>query len=316
MNGKIGRDLSVARSILLNNGVVGIPTETVYGLAANALSQEAVLKVFEIKNRPKFDPLIVHGASLSQLSEFVHKIPEPLLRIAEKVWPGPLTIVTTKKELIPDLVTSGLDTVAIRVPQHSLTIELLKSLPFPLAAPSANPFTYVSPTRPEHVMHQLGSKVGYILDGGACSVGLESTILGYKNGHVQVLRLGGMSVEQIQSLAESPLQFPKSNENQSIPGNFKKHYSNGREMIDISDLEAVVPLSNEARLFYSKPQNPGPSDYWLTDSNNLNEAARNVFQRLRQLDQPNIDKIYFEKAPDEGLGRAINDRLNRASEKR
>lgn len=298
----------------MNGAVVGIPTETVYGLGANALDERAVLKVFEIKNRPKFDPLIVHCASLDQVSNFVQNIPDPLLMLANKVWPGPLTLVLKKKAIIPDLVTSGLDSVAIRIPNHPLTLALLEGLPFPLAAPSANPFTYVSPTKPSHVTDQLGNKIQYVLDGGACQIGLESTILSYENGEIQVLRLGGLSIDEMKTLVQHQISFPTKGENRAVPGNFKKHYSNGRKIFFHENVAGLKLTDKEVRLFFSKPETLTEKDYWLTENGDIKEAARNVFQRLRDLDRAEIDTIYAEKAPEIGLGLAINDRLSRAAE--
>ena len=193
-------------------------------------------------------------------------------------------------------------------------MSLLETLPFPLAAPSANPFTYVSPTRPQHVVDQLGDKVQYVLDGGPCDVGIESTILSFRNGHIQVLRKGGISLDHLMSLTNHPIGDPKKEEKGAIPGNFKKHYSNGRKLIFNSALETIQLKEGEFRLFFSKPNLPGTKDFWLTEDNDIALAARNVFQRLRELDHPKVQTIYVERAPDFGLGPAINDRLTRASE--
>ena len=168
----IGTEIEKARELLLQNEVVAIPTETVYGLAGNALNEIAVSKIFEAKNRPHFDPLIVHVSSVSEVSNYVEKIPELAFNLMENFWPGALTVLLPKKTCIPDLTTSGLNEVGIRIPNHPITLELLKSLPFPLAAPSANPFGYISPTRAQHVSDQLGDKISYILNGGTCSVGI------------------------------------------------------------------------------------------------------------------------------------------------
>ena len=174
---EIGQDILKAKEILIAGGLVAIPTETVYGLAGNALNENSVANIFRAKNRPSFDPLIVHVASILQAERFVEDIPSQARKLAETYWPGPLTILLKKRPIISDLVTSGLDTVAIRVPAQDLTRSLLASLDFPLAAPSANPFGYVSPTKAEHVNEQLGDNIDYILDGGDCQVGIESTIV-------------------------------------------------------------------------------------------------------------------------------------------
>src|SRR6478735_1162446 len=190
---EIGKDIVLAKQLLENGDLVAIPTETVYGLAGNALSATSVAKIFSTKNRPQFDPLIVHVPSLEKAKDYVSEVPDFAKALTEKFWPGPLTLLLKKKTVIPDLVTSGLDTVGIRCPDHSLTRDLLTSLDFPLAAPSANPFGYVSPTEPSHVNEQLGQKIKYILDGGVCPVGIESTIVGFENEGPVVYRLGGLS---------------------------------------------------------------------------------------------------------------------------
>src|SRR5688572_28570624 len=196
----IGKDINKAKSLLENGELVAIPTETVYGLAGNALRSSSVTKIFDVKNRPQFDPLIVHVPDMEHAERYATQIPKQAKVLASHFWPGPLTLLLKRKSTIPDLVTSGLDTVGIRCPNHPLTRELLTSLPFPLAAPSANPFGYVSPTRPEHVQDQLGDKIPYILDGGVCPVGIESTIVGFENDIPIVHRLGGLTLEKIESI--------------------------------------------------------------------------------------------------------------------
>jgi L-threonylcarbamoyladenylate synthase len=200
---QIETDIEKAKALLESGELVAIPTETVYGLAGNALNPDAVAKIFSVKNRPSFDPLIIHTDSLEKVRKFTLDIPAPLDRLAAHFWPGPLTLLLPKKPIVPDLVTSGLDTVAVRIPQHTLTLSLLEALDFPLAAPSANPFGYISPTTAAHVQDQLGDKIPYILDGGPSQVGLESTIVGLENGEVVVYRLGGLEVAAIESNSRS-----------------------------------------------------------------------------------------------------------------
>ena len=227
----IGHDIETARQYLEHGEVVAVPTETVYGLAGNALDEEAVLKIFTVKNRPHFDPLIVHTHSKEELLKYV----EPVAAIAEKLidafMPGPLTLLLKKKDVIPDLVTSGYDTVAIRIPDHPLTLQLLKQLSFPLAAPSANPFGYLSPTTSQHVYHQLHSRIPYILEGGATEVGIESTILGIEDGNLIVYRLGGLAVEEIEKLAGKVKIAHFSSLSPRAPGNLVgKHYAPVKEI--------------------------------------------------------------------------------------
>ncbi len=175
----IGTDLHLAIKLLTEGKLVGIPTETVYGLAANALNADAVLNIFEAKKRPVFDPLILHVPSVDVARLHVTRFPEKALQLANAFWPGPLTMVLPRKHHIPDIVCSGLETVAVRMPNHPLTLELLSQLSFPLAAPSANPFGYISPTTAKHVDEQLGNQISYTLDGGPCQVGIESTIIDF-----------------------------------------------------------------------------------------------------------------------------------------
>ena len=187
----IGTALSTAIELLRRDEVVAIPTETVYGLAGNALYPKAIASIFEIKNRPRFDPLIVHASSVERLSQYANAFPEAARRLADQFMPGPLTLLLDKAAIIPDLVTAGSPRVALRVPNHPLTLSLLQQLDFPLAAPSANPFGYISPTTAQHVADQLGSQIPYILDGGPCQVGVESTIVGFEDGQAVVYRKGG-----------------------------------------------------------------------------------------------------------------------------
>jgi L-threonylcarbamoyladenylate synthase len=220
-----GTELNVAKEFLIKGELVAIPTETVYGLAGNALNEKAVLSIFEVKNRPAFDPLIIHTDSIDKVKEYVSVFPEKAQRLAEQFWPGPLTLLLPKKQIIPDLVTSGLDTVAVRIPKHPLLLELLAELSFPLAAPSANPFGYISPTNAEHVNQQLGDKIPYILDGGECEVGIESTIIGFEADDTVVYRLGGLAVEDIEKLVGPVMLMPHSTSDPKAPGMLKSHYA-------------------------------------------------------------------------------------------
>ena len=214
----IGQDISQAKRVLDEGELVAIPTETVYGLAGNALNPVAVASIFETKNRPSFDPLIVHIPSLDVAENYVIDIPDPLRKLAEQFWPGPLTLLLPRKNTIPDIVTSGLERVAIRVPDHSLTLELLSQLDFPLAAPSANPFGYISPTSPQHVDAQLGERISYILDGGKCRVGLESTIVGMEENEIVVYRLGGLEISEIERIVGEVTVKSHSSSNPQFPG--------------------------------------------------------------------------------------------------
>lgn len=324
---KIGTDISLARKLLMGGELVAIPTETVYGLAANGLDADAVLKIYEAKNRPSFNPLILHVANLDRAKEVADSFPEPALLLAKTFWPGPLTLVLKKKQIVSDIVSAGLDSVGIRVPNHPLTLELLRNLDFPLAAPSANPSGYVSPTTPLHVMQQLGDKVAYILDGGNCTVGIESTIVKVTDDEVTVLRLGGIELEKIEAAlgtstipdASVRLRFSGKIE---APGMTDAHYAPGKKLL-LGDIEVTLKKYSKEKIGILSFSNNGARnrlrqpqhivEFVLSPSGDLHEAARNLFSYLRKLDESDVDVILAELAPDEGLGRAINDRLKRAA---
>ncbi len=317
----IGKDISSAKAFLEKGELVGIPTETVYGLAGNALDPEAVALIFETKNRPGFDPLILHTSSTDKVSDFVTSFPEALKTLAEHFWPGPLTLLLPRKEIVPDLVTSGLDRVAVRVPNHPLTLALLEVLPFPLAAPSANPFGYISPTRPSHVEDQLGEKIPYILDGGPCTVGLESTIVGLEDGEVVVYRLGGLEISEIERLVGPVRIKDHSSSNPAAPGQLESHYA-PRKVFLLGDLSRLVEEKksqgvNFAVLSFSETFDGLEKDQQiaLSPDGNLHEAAKNLFAAMRQLDESPATVILAELMPEIGLGKAINDRLRRAAAK-
>lgn len=314
---EIGKDIVQAKALLDRGELVAIPTETVYGLAGNALDTTAVIKIFKVKDRPQFDPLIVHVANLQQAKELVEFFPEKAEKLAARFWPGPLTFLLKKKSTIPDLVTSGMDTVGIRCPDHALTRSLLQALSYPLAAPSANPFGYVSPTRPAHVNDQLGNKIQYILDGGECRVGIESTIIGFDNEKATIYRLGGLSIEDIEmAIGKTEVQL-NSSSNPKSPGQLISHYAPRKKVVWGLLPELLIRYANSKigiLAFQKKVAGINASNQIvLSDSGNLEEAAKNLFAALRELDKKNIELILAEGVPDFGLGKAINDRLRRAS---
>jgi L-threonylcarbamoyladenylate synthase len=222
---EISLDIEKAAEILRKDTLVAIPTETVYGLGGNALNRDAVVRIFEAKDRPFFDPLIVHVASKEAAIELAKEVPQGAEKLMDAFWPGPLTLVLPKKDVIPDLVTSGLPTVGLRVPNQSLTLELLRTVDFPLAAPSANPFGYVSPTSAQHVNDQLGEKIPFILDGGETTVGVESTIVGFENNQPVIYRLGGLSVEEIEAVVGRLEVRVNASSDPKSPGMLKSHYA-------------------------------------------------------------------------------------------
>jgi L-threonylcarbamoyladenylate synthase len=314
---EIGNSILKAKQLLTEGELVAIPTETVYGLAANALNEKSILEIFKVKNRPQFDPLIVHVASLERAKELTEEFPEKAVRLATEFWPGPITLLLKKKPIIPYLVTSGLDTVGIRCPDHDLTRSLLQQLSFPLAAPSANPFGYISPTRPEHVNEQLGDKIKYILDGGECPVGIESTIVGFENDLPVIYRLGGLSLEKIELIVGKVTVQLNTSSNPLAPGQLKSHYApkkklklgNLKELIHIYGKQPVGLLLFQKQHLDIEPRN----QIILSPEGNLEQAAQRLFSSLRTLDKMNIDLILAEEVPDVGIGKAINDRLRRAA---
>lgn len=313
---EIGKDINRAKQLLTEGKLVAIPTETVYGLAANALNEKAVLEIFKAKNRPHFDPLIVHVATLSQAEALASPFPAKAKALAQKFWPGPLTLLVPKKEIVPDLVTSGLNTVGLRCPDHTLTLQLLQSLSFPLAAPSANPFGYVSPTTPQHVNEQLGDKVAYILDGGECRVGIESTIVGFENEQPTVYRLGGLAIETIEPIAGLLHVQLHSSSNPQAPGQLQSHYAPGKKIILGTQTQLQAQLKPGAgTIMFQKalPGIPASQQIILSANGNLEEAAQHLFAALRTLDKTTVEIILAELVPETGLGRAINDRLRRAA---
>lgn len=318
---QIGTDIGRAKELLEAGELIGFPTETVYGLAGNALNTDAVVKIFETKNRPNFDPLIVHTGSIDQISRYTHPIDGELQKLADQFWPGPLTLLLKKKPNISDHVTSGLDTVAVRVPDHPLALELLKTLDFPLAAPSANPFGYISPTQAMHVQDQLGDKIPYILDGGSCAVGLESTIVGIEEGQVIIYRLGGTEISAIEEIVGKVLILPQSSSNPKAPGMLKSHYAPQKPFI-LGEIEALAEkyassgkkfavLSFDKDYSNLKPQ----ANFILSEKRDFREAAKNLFSGMRFLDQSDVSVILAEELPEEHFGKAINDRLRRAAAK-
>ncbi len=314
---EIGNDIQKAKKILTNSGLVSIPTETVYGLAANTFDTDAVLKIFSAKNRPTFDPLIVHTDSLAKIESFTKNIPTKAHALAEKFWPGALTLLLEKTPQIPDIVTSGLRKVAVRIPAHPLTSDLLSQLDFPLAAPSANPFGYVSPTTAKHVDDQLGNKIDYILDGGGCNIGIESTIVGFEDDEAIVYRLGGLSINDIEEVIGDVKIMPHSTSQPKSPGQLKSHYAPKKKIVigNIPELLALYKDKEVGILSFQKqyPEVAKENQIQLSHEGNINEAAKNLFGALRKLDTRSVDIVLTELVPNEGLGLAINDRLKRAT---
>lgn len=309
----LGTNIDLAADLLRNGKLVAIPTETVYGLAGNALDTAAVASIFAAKARPAFDPLIVHISNIAQLPMYVQDAPEKALRLAALFWPGPLTLLFKKKAIIPDLVTSGHETVAVRIPNHPLTLALLNLIDFPLSAPSANPFGYVSPTTAQHVRNQLDGKLDYILDGGPCSVGLESTIVSFEHATPKVLRLGGLSLEAIEDALGEKVTHQLSSSSPQAPGMLVSHYNPRKKVV--LDAAPETDSTHIGYIRFAAPLAHVPADRQvvLSPSGNLFEAAQNLFAALRFFDSNRFEKVIAQRVPNEGLGRAINDRLARAA---
>lgn len=321
---EIGRDLALAANFLRNGQLVGMPTETVYGLAGNALNPEAVAAIFSTKQRPAFDPLIMHLPNVDRVRQYVEDLPKQAIQLANAFWPGPLTMVFKRKAIVPDLVTAGLDTVAVRVPAHPMAQALLEQLDFPLAAPSANPFGYISPTQPEHVQEQLGTKIPYVLDGGPCQIGLESTIVSFTGDEPVLLRKGGLAVESIAAVLGQEVKMNlHSSSNPQAPGMLAKHYAPKTAFYLLDDDVPIqhfapfnaVPPSRRALLTFAASEEVEGDVFDLSERGSLPEAANKLFATLRSLDAGNYQVIVAKLVPEQGLGLAINDRLRRAAAK-
>ncbi|XOV93919.1 MAG: L-threonylcarbamoyladenylate synthase [Bacteroidota bacterium] len=314
---KISSDISEAIKFLKSGEVIGIPTETVYGLAGNALDENALLKIFEVKNRPKFDPLIMHTDTLDKIEDYAFGLNDKAKKLADAFWPGPLTLLLDRKPRVPDLLTAGSQRVAVRVPNHTLTRELLEKLKFPIAAPSANPFGYVSPTTAQHVNDQLGERIPFILDGGPCDIGLESTIIGFEEDKPIVYRLGGIKLEDIEAQIGKVRLKVNLSSNPLAPGMLKSHYAPAKKIL-IGKVSDLVSKNQSKKIgvisFKEDFSSLGISrQIILSEHGNMNEAAKNLFSALRELDQSDVELIITHRFPEEGLGKAINDRLHRAS---
>lgn len=315
------RNLSFLARRLQAGELVAVPSETVYGLAANALDPRACRRIFAAKGRPLTDPLIVHIHSLRQLDEVAFANPAAL-KLARKFWPGPLTLVLPKRPIVPAEVTAGLPSVAVRMPSHPLFRRLLQRCALPLAAPSANPFGYVSPTTAAHVHHGLGKKIRHILDGGATPIGLESTIVDLRDpAHPRLLRPGAITRAQLNRAlghrVGGKATVGRASQAQVAPGSLKRHYSPHARVVlharlSLRDIAAGAP--DEAWLFLKRPASTArPNVFWLDRSGTHAAVAKSLFARLRELDHAGFRVIHVERARGTGLAEAINDRLRRAA---
>jgi len=321
-----------AAAVIRAGGLVGFPTETVYGLGANALDPIAVARIFEAKGRPRFDPLIVHLADPAELGRWVE--PEDaadprVIRLAAAFWPGPLTLVLRKRPVIPGIVTAGLPTVGLRAPDHPVARALIAAAGVPLAAPSANRFGRLSPTRAAHVIHQLGGRVAVVLDGGPSRVGVESTVVLLAAGRAALLRPGGVPAEAIEALV-GPLEEPREGGEGSpgspalAPGRAGPHYAPGPPLAIVPAGRRVVPAasgerlgllaaSDAARARAERIGGPFAAVEVLAPDGDPVTAAARLFDALHALDGAGLDRIIAQPVAEHGLGRAVMDRLRRAS---
>lgn len=319
---EIGCDVQHAAHLLENGELVAIPTETVYGLAGNALDERTVAQIYKVKQRPYFDPLIVHCGSKEMVHEIATFPSKAFERLAEAFWPGPLTLLLPRKPIIPDIVTAGLPTVGVRLPSHPLSVSLLHSLPFPLAAPSANPFGYVSPTLPEHVFKQLGSFIPYILDGGPCTIGIESSIVGRDDAnHLVLYRPGKITLEMLKDITGEPVYKAGKEHKVLTPGMLKSHYAPTKRLIlaeSEEDAKRLLVSLGDAGLITFGNVNPSllratVHTRSLSEVGNLEEAACRLFSVLRAIEDDPVSAVVVVPVPQVGLGIAIHDRLKRAS---
>jgi L-threonylcarbamoyladenylate synthase len=316
----ISKDISLAVKHLNQNGIIGFPTETVYGLAGNAFDTEAIHKIFEVKKRPTFNPLIVHIKGIEDLKQVASEIPPIAYELANAFWPGPLTLILKKQPYIPDLVTANQDTVAVRVPNHPVALELLHQLDFPLVAPSANPFTSISPTSAEHVENYFGNQINMVLEGGECSAGIESTIIGFENNRVVVYRLGALALEEIEKISESVTLLNKKDKKPITPGMLLKHYAPKTDFILTRNVQEELDWYSDKKiglLLYNSfmPDFERKNQIVLSEESDLKIAASKLYHAMNKLDKMNLDLIIAERLPEYGLGISINDRLERASKK-
>jgi L-threonylcarbamoyladenylate synthase len=314
---EISTDRTAAVELLREGEIVALPTETVYGLAADALNPIAVAKIFEAKERPRFDPLIVHLPDRDWLEKVV-ALPvqdrQLILDLADTFWPGPFTMVLPKREMVPEIVTAGLDTVGVRLSVHRVFSEIIRALRKPLAAPSANRFGRVSPTTAQHVLDELKERIPLIIDGGPTAHGIESTIVAICAGGIRILRRGPITEEQLSEFGK--IDNVASSEKVSAPGQLPTHYAPKTQLRLIEDVNSFSPDKNQRVGLLA--WNPIESEKkfaavrYLSERQDLREAAANLFRYLRELDVPNVDLIVAEQVPDRGLGAAIMDRLRRA----
>ena len=314
----ITNNISIAVNALNKGELVAIPTETVYGLAGSAFNEQAIHKIFQLKKRPTCNPLILHTHCISEVFKFVKEIPPNALKLAEAFWPGPLTLLLPKKSIIPHSVTSGSHLVAVRIPNHTVTLALLKQLDYPLVAPSANPYTRISPTNSKMVHDYFGEELPIILEGDICSKGIESTIVGFHENEPVIYRLGAISVDAIEFIAGKSKVLATKNEKITTPGMSPMHYA-PRTRFQIVDCIPNFIAQNQGLkigiLAHGKSDviQTNATCINLTIAGDLEEASANLYRSMYELDGMHLDCIIIEKFPEIGIGKSLNDRIRRAS---
>ena len=311
-----------AAAVLASGEPVALPTETVYGLAADALRPDAVLKIFEAKERPFFDPLIVHLPTpgwLEELAEIPAESRALVAMLTRRFWPGPLTLVLPRRAVVPDVVTAGLGTVAVRMSAHPVFRAVIERFGRPLAAPSANRFGRISPTTGAHVFSELAGRIPLILDGGPTLHGVESTIVAVEGGRLRMLRAGPVTLDALAGVGMEIVNPPSDGARPEAPGQLARHYAPGTRLFLIDSATELTPGSS-VRAGLLGWKRVASYDYgrfaqveWLSETGDLREAAAGLFARLRRLDDAGLDVIYAEKLPETGLGLAIMDRLRKAA---
>jgi L-threonylcarbamoyladenylate synthase len=305
----IQSNIKKAKKYLDKNQCVAVPTETVYGLAANAYSNVSVKRIFKLKKRPANNPLIVHYSDINKLKNDCY-INDDFIKLYRKLSPGPITFILKLKKVskISKFVTNKQNTLAVRFPKHPLFKRLLKSLEYPLAAPSANMSTRLSSVKASDVIEEFGSKIKYVLDGGKCQIGLESTIINLLKKPT-ILRFGGLDVSKIKKILKKKVLIKTNSKKKIAPGQFPLHYSPGIPL----RTNAKKPKKNEAFVLVKKRKSTMKNYYYLSKNNNLQQSAKNLYSLLRKIKNDGYKMIAVEKIQNKGIGKTINDRLNRAS---
>jgi L-threonylcarbamoyladenylate synthase len=314
----VHQDIQIAADALRRGELIGLPTETVYGLAGNALNEFVVEKIYALKNRPSCNPLIVHTHSVEEVAKYTTAMPTAASKLAEAFWPGPLTLLLPKNKLIPLAVTAGSHLVAVRIPAHPVALDLLRSLDFPLVAPSANPYTRISPTSAQMVEDYFGNKLRSILDGGNCVKGIESTIVGFDGNTPIIYRQGAISVDAIEFIAGKAKVLATLKDKVTTPGMAPMHYAPKTQFIIVENIQTFINQNEQLNIGVLTM-----GDKCITNTNlvvinlssimDLEEASTNLYQSMYELDGLGLDCIIIEKFPSIGIGHSLNDRITRAS---